>query len=94
MALSERQLFHFLSRTPFVDSAELARILGEAHSTVHRSLAGLLAEGIVGRVTHGTAHLSSSQRYFLTTRGIREAAQVLDFDTPSDFVRACPMSRE
>ena len=45
-------------------------------------------------MSHGTAHLPSSQRYYLTARGIREAAQVLDFDTPSDFVRAYPMSRE
>ena len=27
-------------------------------------------------------------------QGIREAAEFLDFDTPSDFVRAYPMSRE
>ena len=54
MAISERQLLDALSRTPFIDSAELARILGEAHATVHRALAGLLAEGIVGRVSHGT----------------------------------------
>ena len=84
----------FLSRMPFIDSAELAGILGEAHSTVHRALTGLLADDTVGRVSHGTAHLPSSQRYFLTANGIREAAQVLDFDTPSDFVRAYPTSRE
>ena len=79
---------------PFIDSAELAGVLGEAHATVHRALTGLLADGIVGRVSHGTAHLPSSQRYYLTANGIREAAQVLDFDTPSDFVRAYPVSRE
>ena len=94
MALSERQLFHFLSRTPFVDSAELALILGEPHATVHRALTGLLADGIVGRVSHGTAHLPSSQRYFLTANGIRQAAGILGFATPSDFVRAYPVSRE
>ena len=94
MALSDRQLLDVLSRTPFVDSTELAGILGEPHATVHRSLADLLADGIVGRVSHGTAHLPSSQRYHLTAKGIREAAKVLGFDTPSDFVRAYPMSRE
>ena len=94
MALSDRQLLDALSRTPFVDSTELAGILGEPHATVHRSLADLLADGIVGRVSHGTAHLPSSQRYHLTAKGIREAAKVLGFDTPSDFVRAYPMSRE
>ena len=87
-------MLHQLSRTPFVDSTELAGILGEPHATVHRSLADLLADGIVGRVSHGTAHLPSSQRYNLTAKGIREAAKVLGFDTPSDFVRAYPMSRE
>ena len=94
MALSERQLLDALSRTPFVDSTELAGILGEPHATVHRALADLLAEGIVGRVSHGTVHLPSSQRYHLTAKGVGEAAWTLGFDTPSDFVRAYPMSRE
>ena len=94
MALSERQLLDALSRTPFVDSAELAGILGEAHATVHRALTDLLAQGILGRVSHGTVRLPSSQRYHLTMHGIREAAGVLGFDTPSDYVRAFPVSRE
>ena len=94
MALLDRQLLHFLSRMPFIDAAELAGILGEAHATVHRALTDLLADGIVGRVSHGTAHLPSSQRYHLTASGVGEAAWVLGFATPSDFVRAYPMSRE
>ena len=79
---------------PFIDSAELSRVLGEPHATVHRALSDLLAEGIAGRVTHGTAHLPSSQRYHLTAQGVGETAWVLGFDTPSDLVRAYPMSRE
>ena len=94
MALSDRQLLDALSRMPFIDSVELALILGEPHATVHRRLTGLLADGIVGRISHGTAYLPSSQSYYLTASGIREAVQVLDFDTPSDFVRAYPVSRE
>ena len=94
MALSERQMLHQLSRTPFVDSTEMAGILGEPHATVHRALTNLLADGIVGRVSHGTAHLPSSQRYHLTANGIREATGVLGYETPSDFVRAYPASRE
>ena len=94
MPLSEQQLLDTLSRTPFVDSTELAGILGKPHATVHRALAGLLADGTVGRASHGTAHLPSSQRYYLTAKGIGEAAQVLGFATPSDFVRAYPLSRE
>ena len=68
MAIPERQLLDALSRTPFIDPAELARILGEPHATVHRTLVDLLAEGIVGRVSHGTTHLPSSHRYHLTAR--------------------------
>ena len=94
MPLSDRQILDFLSRMPFIDTAELALILGEPHATVHRFLADLLAEGIVGRASHGTAHLPSSQRYHLTANGIGETARALGFDTPSDFVRAYPMSRE
>ena len=94
MALSDRQLLDSLSRTPFADSTELALILGEPHATVHRALAGLLADSIVGRVSHGTARLPSSQRYYLTSHGIGEAAGVLGFATPSDFVRGYPVSRE
>ena len=94
MAASDRKMLDSLSRMPFVDSAELALILGEPHATVHRALADLLADGIVGRVSHGTAHLPSSQRYYLTSQGIRVAAELLGFETPSDFVRAYPVSRE
>ena len=90
MPLSDRQMLDSLSRMPFVDSAELAGVLEEPHATVHRALTGLLADGIVERVNHGTAHLPSSQRYYLTTEGIR----VLGFATPSDFVRAYPVSSE
>ena len=94
MALSDEQFLDALSRTPFVDSTELAGILGEPHATVHRWLSDLLADGIVGRVSHGTAHLPSSQRYFITASSVRKAADFLGFDTPSDFVRAYPMFRE
>ena len=94
MALSDRQMLQSLSRMPFVDTMELTGILGDPHATVHRGLTGLLADGIVGRLSHGTAHLSSSRRYYLTAQGIREAARILGFDTPSDFVRAYPVSRK
>ena len=94
VALSDSQLSHFLGLMPFIDSAELALILGEPHTTIHRALTDLLAGAIVGRVSHGTAHLPSSQRYYLAGNGMREAAGVLGFATPSDFVRAYPMSRE
>ena len=94
MALSDRQMLHFLSRMPFIDMMELAGILGEPPATVHRALTGLLAGGIVGRVTHGTALLPSSQRYYLTASGIGEATGSLGFATPSDFVRTYPASRE
>ena len=89
-----RQLLGALSQMPFIDSAELALVLGEPHATVHRALTSLLADGIAGRVSHGTVHLPSSQRYHLTANGIGEAAGILDFKTPSDFVRAYPVSRE
>ena len=94
MPFSDRQLLDSINRMPFIDSAELALILGEAHTTVHRALTGLLADGIVGRVSHGTVQLPSSQRYYLTAQGISEAAETLGFATPSDFVRAYPVSRE
>ena len=94
MALSDQQLFDSLSRMSFIDSAELSRVLGEPHATVHRALSDLLADGMAGRVSHGTAHLLSSQRYFLAAKGIRETAGILGFATPSDFVRAYPASRE
>ena len=40
---------------PFIDSAELAGILGEPHTTIHRALTGLLADGILGE-PHTTIH--------------------------------------
>ena len=45
-------------------------------------------------MSDGTAHLPSSQRYYLTASGIGQAAGVLGFATPSDFVRAYPVSSE
>ena len=65
MALSDRQLLDALSRMPFIDTAELARILGEAHATIHRALTGLLAEGIVGRVSHTTSRPSHAPNVVL-----------------------------
>ena len=94
MSVSDRELLHHLSRMPFIDTAELAMILGEAHVAIHRGLADLLSDGIVGRVSHGTAHLPSSRRYYLTRKGVGEAADILGFDTASDYVRAYPVSRE
>ena len=54
MALSDVQLLDFLSRMPFIDTAELAGILEESPATIHRALSGQQADGIVGRVSHGT----------------------------------------
>ena len=50
MARADRHLLHFLSWMPFIDAAELAGVLGEAHATVHRALTGLLADGSVSRM--------------------------------------------
>ena len=94
MSVSDQELLHHLSRMPLVDTAELAMIAGEAHVAIHRGMAGLLDEGFVGRVGHGTAHLPWSRRYYLTKKGITEAAGTLGFDTATDFVRAYPVSRE
>ena len=88
MRLTERQLLDALARMPFADTLALAVILGEAYATVHRALSGLLADGIAGRVNHGTVHLPTSGRWFLTTDGIAEAADQLGFAAPSEFVRA------
>ena len=57
MALPVRQLLNALSRIPFIDSVDLAVILGDPNSTVYRDLTGLLADGIAGRVSHGTSRL-------------------------------------
>ncbi len=94
MTLTDRILLDALARLPFIDSQELAMILGVAHATVHRALTDLLAEGIVGRVSHGTAHLPSSHRYYLTREGIADATDALEFATPSALVRHYPMSLE
>ena len=64
------------------------------HATVHRAPTDLLADGIAGRVSHGTPHLPSSLRYYLTAKGIGEGAKTLGFDMSSDFVRGYHSSRE
>ena len=88
-ALADRQLLDSLSRIA-------VHLLGGAGRRPRRGprdgpprpMTGLLADGIVGRVSHGTAHLPSSQRYYLTAKDIRETAGILGFESPSDFVRA------
>jgi len=94
MAFSRERILDALARLPFVDNGELALILGEPMATVHRALTALLKDGLAGRVSHGTAHLPSSHRYHLTSKGIAEAADALGYDAPSDFVRAYPASRQ
>ena len=59
-----------------------------------RILDALLKDGLAQRVSHGTAYLPSSRRYYLTAKGVGDAARVPGFDTPSDFVRAYPVSTE
>ncbi len=93
MALSRERLLDALARLPFIDAGELALILGEPATTVHRVLTALLKEGAANRISHGTAHLPSSHCYYLTREGINEAA-ALSYDSPSELVRAYPVSRE
>ncbi len=94
MRLTREELIDALSRMPFVDTLELAVILGEAYATVHRVLSGLLADGIAARVNHGTVHLPTSGRWFLTSEGIDVAADQLGFATPSELVRTYPVSQQ
>ena len=81
MTLRDLQLLDALSRMSFIESTELALILGEPHATVHRRLSELLSDGIVGKATHGTVHLPSSGRCCLTASGVRKAAEFLAFAT-------------
>ena len=94
MAFSRERILDALARLPFIDAGELALILGEPLATVHRALSGLLKDGLAQRVSHGTAQLTSSHRYYLTKKGIAETADALGYDAPSDFVRAYPVSRQ
>ena len=94
MAFSRERILDELARLPFIDAGELALILGEPLATVHRALSRLLKDGAAGRVSHGTAQLPSSHRHYLTKKGISAAADALDYDTPSEFVRAYPASRQ
>ena len=92
MAVSDRQWLGALSRTPFIDSTELALILGEPHTTVHRALSTYWRTAAPGG--RATAHLPSSNRYSRRPRASERRLGFLGFETPSDFVRTYPMSRE
>ena len=67
---------------PFVDSTELAGILGEPNSTVHRSLTGLSAYRSVGREPY-----QSLEAYFLPT-SIRVRYHNADSPKTEDSYRA------
>ena len=94
MAFSREHILDALARLPSIDAGELALILGEPLATVHRALSAMLKDGLAQRVSHGTAQLPSSHRYYLTKKGIAHAADALGYDAPSDFVRAYPVSRQ
>ena len=94
MAFSQERILDALARLPFIDAGELALVLGEPLATVHRALTGLLNDGLAQRVSHGTAQLPSSHRYYFTKKGIAEAADALGYDAPSELVRAYPVSRQ
>ena len=94
MAFSRERILDALARLPFIDAGKLALVLGEPLATVHRALTALLQDGLAHRASHGTAILPSSHRYYLTKKGIADAADALGFDAPSDFVRAYPVSRQ
>ena len=94
MVFSRERILDALARLSFIDAGELALILGEPLATVHRALTALLKDGAAGRASHATAQLSSSHRYYLTKKGIAQAADALGYDAPSDFVRAYPASRQ
>ena len=94
MPFSRVRILDALTRLPLIDAGELALILGQPPATVHRALTGLLDDGSAGRVSHGTACLPSSHRYYLTRNGISAAAGALGYNAPSEFVRAYPVSRQ
>ena len=94
MAFSRERILEALARLPFIDAGELALILGEPLATVHRALSALMKGNVAERISHGTAHLPSSHRYYLTKKGIAEATDALGFDASSEFVRAYPVSRQ
>ena len=94
MVFPQERILDALAQLPFIDAGELGLVLGEPLATTHRALAALLRDGLTQRVSHGTAHLPSSHRYYLTKKGIVEAADALGYDAPSDFVRAYPVSRQ
>lgn len=50
MSVSDQEPLHHLGRLPFADTAELAMITEEAHVPIHRGLAGMPVDDIVGRV--------------------------------------------
>ena len=75
-----------VAQMPFVDTLELAVVLGEVHAMVHRTLSGLLADGIAVRVNIGTVHLGVERR--VMARSIGEMAAAPGFATPSEFVCA------
>ncbi len=96
MALSDHHLREALSRMPFVESTKLECTSSWASPTppsIAISLNCWPTSSCAG-FTHGTVRQPSSGRYSLTPQGIRETADFLDYDTPSDYVPAYPMSRE
>ena len=83
-----------LSKNAFIDPPSLAGITGRDIFSVVNDLETLVEDGLVGRVKHSTVHLPETFRYHLTPSGIAAASAVLGCDSPDEYLRRYPMSRE
>lgn len=83
-----------LSKNAFIDAPSLAGITGKALFTVVNDLEALVEDGLIGCVKHSTVHLPEALRYYLTPKGLAAASAALGCDSPDEYVRDYPMSKE
>lgn len=80
-ATSDRPVFHWLLRCPFLTTEDLAVFCGVSHSTMSRRLANLGAQGLIEWVaTACLVHSGARRLYHLSNLGIHLLAATLQTD--------------
>ena len=74
LSQGQGELLRLLARMPFLDRLEMAALAGRSRGGVYEAAARLEDAGLTASVPHGTPLLASTNRYYLTEKGVHTLA--------------------
>ena len=87
------QALRRLASMPFLDRLELAAVSGVPDRTMHDAVAVLERRGLAASISHATALLRPTRRYYPTVAGLRWLAQA-EGVSPEGLLRVYPVSAQ